>query len=165
VAGVRADCGSQQLGARRDRVDVVCLPEQQVDGLERQVVAEAWGRVDRDESTLGSAVEDVARRQVAVQEGYWRDALGEPGRELASAFVQLRRDQLEELRVPLVRACPGVEEVRDAVLERRIGRVRNAVRVQRGRRTPSSRMGTDNGSMLPAGFGIWSRCTLLVGQN
>lgn len=51
---------------------------------------------------------------------------------MASAFVQLRRDQLEELRVPLVRACPGVEEVRDAVLERRIGRVRNAVRVQRG---------------------------------
>src|SRR6266508_6694833 len=131
MAGVRADCGSQQLGARRDRVDVVCLPEQQVDGLERYVVAEAWGRVDRDESALGSAVEDVARRQVAMQEGCCRSALGEPGREPASAFVQLQRDELEELRVALVWGCSGVEEVRDAVRERRIERVRNAFRVQR----------------------------------
>jgi hypothetical protein len=106
VAGVRADGGSQQLDTRRDRVDVVCLPEQQIDGLEGDVVAEAWGRVDRDESALGSAVEDVAGRQVAVEEGCWGDALGEPGRELASAFVQLRRDQLQELRVPLIRPCP-----------------------------------------------------------
>jgi hypothetical protein len=129
VAGVRAESGSQQAGTHRDDVDVVCLPQKQIDGLEGDIVAKAWGRVDRDESALGSAVEDIARRQVAVEEGCWGDALGEPGRELASAFVQLRRDQLEELRVPLVRPCPGVEEVRDVVLERRIGRVRNAVRV------------------------------------
>ena len=68
MAGVRADCGSQLLCSRRDRVDVISLPEEQVDGVERDVVPEAWGRVDGDESALGSAVEGVARRQVAV----WR---------------------------------------------------------------------------------------------
>ena len=88
--------GASSSAQGRDRVDVVCLPEEQVDGVERHVVAEARGRIDRDESALGSAVEDVARRQVAVQEGGRRDALGEPGREPASAFVQLRRDRPEE---------------------------------------------------------------------
>ena len=47
-------------------VEVVCLPEQQVDRVERRVVAEAWGRVDRDESALVAAVEDIAGDQVAV---------------------------------------------------------------------------------------------------
>src|SRR5438132_14426736 len=103
MVGVRADRRSQQHDSRRDRVDIVRLPEKQVNGLERHVVAEAWGRVDRDESALGSAIEDVARRQVAVQEGCWRNALGEPGRQLASAFVQLQRYQPEEVRVALVR--------------------------------------------------------------
>jgi hypothetical protein len=146
VADVRADCRSKQLGSRRDRVDVVGLPEKQVDGLEGYVVAEAWGRVDRHESALDSAVEDVARRQVAVQEGCWWDVLGEPGRELAPAFVQLNGDQLEEFRVALVRVCPGVEEVRDVVREWRIGRVGNAVRVQRRQKVGRGlRVGVEEG--------------------
>ena len=108
MGGVGVDRGSQLLGSCLDRVDIVCLPEKQIGSFERQVVAEAWGRVDCDESALGSAVEDVARRQVAMQEGCWRDAPREPGR-LVSAFVQLQRDQFEEFRVALGTGSFGVE--------------------------------------------------------
>jgi len=52
VAGVCAYGRSEQLGTRRDHVDVVCLPENQVDSLERYVVTETRGRIDRHESAL-----------------------------------------------------------------------------------------------------------------
>jgi hypothetical protein len=50
------------LMARRQRLarapimsNVVCLPEQQVDRLECQVITEAWGRIDRDEYAVVAA--------------------------------------------------------------------------------------------------------------
>src|SRR5205823_140263 len=98
-----------------------CLPEQQVDRVERQIVAEAWGGVDRDKSALVAALEDVVGRQVAVQKGCRRDGLHKASRKLPSSFVQLRRDDLDEARTTFVRPRPRVEEVFDAIREWREG--------------------------------------------
>jgi hypothetical protein len=68
AARVHVDGRRQRLGTRPDYVNVVCLPEQQVDCLECQLVTEAGGRIDRDESTVVAADEDVAGGQVAVEE-------------------------------------------------------------------------------------------------
>src|SRR5438552_16571598 len=57
-------CG-KPLGARFDRLEMIRLPEDQVDCVESGI-AEAGCGVDRDEAALGSTVEDVAGRQVTV---------------------------------------------------------------------------------------------------
>lgn len=55
------------LDAHVDRLEIVHLPEDQVDGVERGI-AEARCRIDRDEAALSSTVEDVAGRQVTVKQ-------------------------------------------------------------------------------------------------
>src|SRR5919201_2724493 len=78
-----ADCQGQLVAPRLDRLDLLRLPEDQVDRVER-CVAEARGRVDSDESALLAAVEDVAWGEVAVQEDGWRGMGREPRREPAT---------------------------------------------------------------------------------
>jgi hypothetical protein len=91
-----------------DRPEVVCLPEDQVDRIEGGV-AEAGRGVDRDETALGAAVEDVARRQVAVEEDDRRSVPREPSSEPAPALVQRRRNQCRKLRAAVVELRRGVE--------------------------------------------------------
>lgn len=55
--------------------------------------------------------------------------LREPGREPAPALVELRRDQCRQPRVTFVELRRGVEQVSDALLDRRIGRVGNTAPV------------------------------------
>ena len=117
---VHVDGRSQLFGAWRNHIDVVRLPEQHVDRIEGQVVAEAWGRVDRHETALAAAIEDISRRQIAVEKGCRRDVVGKPGREFPSAFIQFRRNHLDKLRVTRIRTRARVEEVCDAVRERRV---------------------------------------------
>jgi hypothetical protein len=105
------------------------LPEEQVDRVEGGVAKAGCG-VDRDETTLGSAVEDVAGREVTVEQDDPGVVPREPGREPVPALVELRRDQRREFRVTFVEFRRGVEQVGDALLDRRIGRVGNTAPVQ-----------------------------------
>ena len=57
-------CG-KPLGARLDRLEIIRLPEDQVDCVESGI-AEAGCGIDRDEAALGATVEDVAGRQVTM---------------------------------------------------------------------------------------------------
>ena len=69
-----------QLGAaRRDRRAIVRLPQQQIDGIEDRI-ASARSQVDRHQPPR-AAVEEVARRQVAVQQDPLAGLLREPGCE------------------------------------------------------------------------------------
>jgi hypothetical protein len=126
---VQAGCRGEPLAARCDRLEVVRSPEDQVDRVEPGV-ADAWRRVDRDQPALGAAVEDVAGRQVAVQQDARRAAAGKPSCQLAPARVERRRDQRGEPRVMFVELRRGVEQVADAVPDRRVGRVGNASPVE-----------------------------------
>jgi hypothetical protein len=119
----------EPLGARCDRLEIIRLPEDQVDRVESGI-AEAGCGVDRDEAALGSTVKDVAGRQVTVEQDDRGVVLREPGREPAPALVELRRDQRRELPVTFVELRRGVEQVGDALLDRRIGRVGNTAPVQ-----------------------------------
>jgi len=105
------------------------LPEDQIDRVESGI-PEAGCGVDRDESAFGSAVEDVAGRQVAVEQDDQEVILREPGRELAPALVELGRDQRPDLRMTFVKRRPGVEQAGDALFDRRVGRVGNTAPVQ-----------------------------------
>jgi len=58
---VHAGRRGEPLDARRDRLQIIRLPEEQVDRVESGI-AEARCGVDRDEAAFGSAVEDVAGR-------------------------------------------------------------------------------------------------------
>jgi hypothetical protein len=79
---VQAGRRGEPLGARLDRLKIIRLPEEQVDRIERGL-AEAGCGVDRDETALGSPVEDVAGRQVTVEQDDLGVVLREPGREPA----------------------------------------------------------------------------------
>src|SRR5437870_2439410 len=96
MAGVRADEGCELLGAGSDGVDVAGLPEEEIDGVKGEVGAAAGGRVDSDEAAVGAAVEEVARCQVAVEEGGGRDSGGEAGGEAAAALVELTGDHVQK---------------------------------------------------------------------
>jgi hypothetical protein len=88
----------------------------------------AWSIATRPRS--GAAVEDVARRQVAVEEDDWRIVPREPSRKPAPALVQRWRNQGRKLRAAFVELRRGVEQVSDALLNRRIRESGNAAPVQ-----------------------------------
>src|SRR5207245_11232774 len=88
---VNTDRRSQVPGAADDRVEVARLPEEQVDGVEGRV-AESRTRVDGDQATPLSSVEDVDRCEVAMQQHRRGRFLGKPEGQLSSAVEQLVRD-------------------------------------------------------------------------
>ena len=77
---------------------------------------------------MAAEAEHVHRRQVAVKENGRRRVLGEPHRPLTSVLVQVRWDQLDELRLALLILPPGVVEVGDVFRDRAIGRIRHPLR-------------------------------------
>ena len=126
---VEAGRGGQPPGACLDRRQVVCLPAELVDRVERRV-AEAGGGVDRDQPAFGAAVQQVAGGQVPVEQDARGGVLGEPGREPAPALIELRRNQRRQLRVTVVELGRGVEQVGDALGDRRVGGLGNTAGVE-----------------------------------
>jgi len=108
---VRAGRCGEPPGAGVDLLEIICLPQDQVDRVEGGV-AEAGCGVDRDQAALGSAVEDVGGRQVAVERDDRGVVLGEPAREIVPALEQLRRDQRRQLGVTVVELGRAAEQVR-----------------------------------------------------
>src|SRR5207244_9638404 len=113
-SGVNTEGWGQQLGATVDRVELACLPEQQVDGLEGRV-ADTRRRVDGDQATPLSAVEDVGRSEVAMEKDRLGRFLGKSEGHPPSSVEQLGRDQRHEGGVALARSRPGGNKLGDSV--------------------------------------------------
>ena len=85
------------------------MPEEQVDGVEGRV-AESRTRVDGDEATPLSAVEDVDRSDVAMEKDRRGGFLGKAEGQPPSPVEQLGRHQCQLGRVVLALSRPAANK-------------------------------------------------------